>query len=530
MSSADAGRADERRTDSGIPIPACAGEDGREAPGPGTFPFTRGVRADGYRTRPWTMRQYAGFASAEETNARFRVLLDRGQTGLSTAFDLPTQLGLDSDDPRALGEVGRTGVAIDSMADMRLLLAGIPLATASTSMTINAPASLLLLLYELTGAEAGVAPEELRGTIQNDILKEYVARGNYIFPPRPSMRLTVDTFRYAGVRLPRFNTISISGYHIREAGSTAVQELAFTLANGIAYVQAAVDAGLQVDRFASRLSFFFNAHNDVFQEVAKFRAARRMWAHVMRDRFGARDPRSMALRFHAQTGGSTLTAQQPEVNLVRVALQAFAAVCGGAQSLHTNAYDEALALPTERSATLALRTQQVLAFEAGGTDSADPLGGSHYIEYLTDELERRALELIDEIDERGGAVAAVEQGFVQGEIEEAAYRHQAAVESGERVVVGVNRFVGDEDPPVLLHRLDPAAERRQVERTRGVRAGRNAAETDRTLAAVRGAARLPDVNLLEPLRDALAAGATIGEVCEVLREEWGTYDALRPRA
>ncbi len=521
---------ERRANESGIPVPPHVeerppGELGR----PGEYPFTRGVRADGYRSRPWTMRQYAGFASAEETNRRFQLLLARGQTGLSTAFDLPTQLGLDSDDPRALGEVGRTGVAIDSLEDMRLLFAGIPLGEASTSMTINAPASLLLLLYELTGAEAGVDPGDLRGTIQNDILKEYVARGNYIFPPRPSMRLTTDTFRYAGTRLPRFNTISISGYHIREAGSTAVQELAFTLANGIAYVQAAVDAGLEVDAFASRLSFFFNAHNDFFQEVAKFRAARRMWAEIMRGRFGARDPRSQALRFHAQTGGSTLTAQQPEVNIVRVTLQAFSAVCGGGQSLHTNGYDEALALPTERSATLALRTQQVIAHEAGATATADPLGGSYYVEYLTDELERRALELIEEIDRRGGAVAAVEQGFVQDAIEDAAYRTQAAIESGEQLVVGVNRYVEEQEAAVELHRLDPASERRQVERTLAVRAGRNAEEADRRLAEVRAAAARSEVNLLEPMREALRARVTIGEICEALREEWGTYDAVRPR-
>src|SRR5215207_7734759 len=378
MASTDAGRT----TESDIPIPVVAGpQTTGELGEPGGFPFTRGVRPDGYRTRPWTMRQYSGFALAEETNRRFKLLRQRGQTGFSTAFDLPTQLGLDSDDGLALGEV-------------------------STSMTINAPGSVLLLLYELVGVETGVDPARLSGTIQNDILKEYIARGNYIFPPRPSMRLTVDTFRYAGTRLPRFNTISISGYHIREAGSTAVQELAFTLANGIAYVEAAVAAGLEVDAFAGRLSFFFNAHNDFFQEVAKFRAARRMWARIMRDRFGARDPRSQMLRFHAQTGGSTLTAQQPEVNVVRVAVQALSAVCGGCQSLHTNGFDEALALPTERSATLALRTQQVLAFEGGTTATADPLGGSHYIEYLTDELERRAEDLIAEIDRLGGAVAA----------------------------------------------------------------------------------------------------------------------------
>ncbi len=497
----------------------------RRQPDAGTFPFVRGIRADGYRQRPWTMRQYAGFASAEETNERFRLLLDRGQTGLSVAFDLPTQLGLDSDDPRALGEVGRTGVAIDTLDDMARLFAGIDLgAGVSTSMTINAPAALLLLMYELVGEAQGVAPGSLRGTIQNDILKEYCSRGNYIFPPRPSMRLTTETFRYASARLPRFNPISISGYHIREAGSTAEQELAFTLANGIAYVQAAIDAGLPVDAFASRLSFFFNAHNDVFCEVAKFRAARRMWATIMRDRFGARDERSQMLRFHAQTGGSTLTAQQPEVNLVRVALQAFSAVAGGAQSLHTNGYDEALALPTERSATLALRTQQVLAHEAGLVAEPDPFGGSYYVEALTDELERGAASLIAEIDALGGAVVAIEAGVMQGHIEEAAYRHQRGIEDGTLVVVGVNRFADGDAAAPELHRLDPASEDRQVERTRTVRSGRDTTAVAAAIGRVRDAARLADAPLLEAMRDALAARTTIGEVCSVLRDEWGTHD------
>ncbi len=428
-----------------------------------------------YRGRPWTIRQYAGFASAEETNERFRYLLERGQTGLSVAFDLPTQLGYDSDDPRALGEVGRTGVAIDSLADMELLFREIPLGEVSTSMTINAPASLLLLLYELVAEEQGVEPAALRGTVQNDILKEYIARGNYIFPPRPSMRLTTDLFAYCAERIPRWNTISISGYHIREAGSTAVQEIAFTLANGIAYCEAAVAAGLSPDDFGARLSFFFNAHNHFFQEVAKFRAARRLWAQIMKERFGATNPKALALRFHAQTGGSTLTAQQPESNVVRVAIQALSAVCGGAQSLHTNGFDEALALPTEHSARIALRTQQLLAHEAGGTDTADPLGGAYFIEELTRELEERARELIARVDELGGAVAAVEQGFVQGEIEEAAYRFQQQVETGERVLVGVNRFVEEQAEEIELHRLDPAAERRQLERTARVRAERSAA-------------------------------------------------------
>src|SRR6059036_3373634 len=428
---------DRRETDSGIEVkPVYTEEDvaGLELELPGEFPFTRGPYADMYRGRPWTIRQYAGFASAEETNQRFRYLLDRGQMGLSVAFDLPTQLGYDSDDPRASGEVGRTGVAIDSLADMRVLLDAIPLDEVSTSMTINAPASLLLLLYELVGEEQGVAGPELRGTVKNDILKEYCARGNYIFPPKPSMRLTTDLFAYCAERIPSWNTISISGYHIREAGSTAVQELAFTIANGIAYCRAAVEAGLSPDEFGARLSFFFNAHNDFFQEVAKFRAARRLWARIMRDRFGATNPKAVALRFHAQTGGSTLTAQQPENNIVRVAVQALSAVCGGAQSIHTNSFDEALALPTEHSATIALRTQQILQNEAGTTDTADPLGGSYYIEALTDELEARASELIEHIDELGGAVAAIEQGFVQGEIESSAFAWQQQVESAERVI------------------------------------------------------------------------------------------------
>jgi methylmalonyl-CoA mutase N-terminal domain/subunit len=516
---------DETTTESGIPVPAvCAGPGADRVGQPGAFPYTRGVRADGYRSRPWTMRQYAGFASAEETNERFRLLLERGQTGLSIAFDLPTQLGLDSDDPRSLGEVGRTGVAIDSVEDMERLFRGIPLAEVSTSMTINAPASVLLLLYELAGERQGAAPESLSGTIQNDILKEYAARGNYIYPPRPSMRLTVDTMRYAAQRLPRFNTISISGYHIREAGSTAVQELAFTLANGIAYVEAAVDRGLDVDAFAPRLSFFFNAHNDVFQEVAKFRAARRMWAYVMRDRFGAQDERSLILRFHAQTGGSTLTAQQPEVNLIRVALQAFSATAGGAQSLHTNGFDEALALPTEHAATLALRTQQVLLHESGVPATADPFGGSWYVEDLTDQLETRALELIAEIDRLGGAVAAIEQGYVQDQIEESAYRSQMRLERGEDVVVGVNRYRSEEEPEVAIHRLDPSLEREQVARVQALRAGRDTGAVESALAGVRAAADEDGAPLLEPMRAALAAHATVGEVCGVLCAAWGTHD------
>ncbi len=520
---------DRRETDSAIEIkPVYTAEDvaGLEAELPGVYPFTRGPYPTMYRGRPWTIRQYAGYGTAEETNARFRYLLERGQTGLSVAFDLPTQLGYDSDHPLARGEVGRTGVAIDSIEDMRIVFRGIPLDRVSTSMTINAPAALLLLLYELVAEEQGVPGHKLRGTVQNDILKEYIARGNYIFPPRPSMRITTDLFAYCAERLPAFNTISISGYHIREAGATAVQELAFTLANGIAYCQAAVEAGLSPDAFGERLSFFFNAHNHFFQEVAKFRAARRLWARIMKERFGVDNPRAQALRFHAQTGGSTLTAQQPENNIVRVAVQALAAVCGGAQSLHTNAFDEALALPSERAARIALRTQQILQHEAGTTDTADPLGGSYFIEALTRELEERALDLIDEIETRGGAVAAIEEGFVQRAIEDSAFRFQQAVEAGERIIVGVNAFGEDEEGEIELHRIDPELERRQRERTAAVRAARDQAAAEAALAAVRRAAEGTD-NLLPPMREALRARCTVGEVCGVLREVFGTYDAHR---
>src|SRR3954463_3235638 len=482
--------AEDEKSESGIEVAPVytAGDVEPASELPGEFPFTRGPYPDMYRGRPGTIRPYAGFASAEETNALFRYLLERGQTGVSVAFDLPTQLGYDSDDPRAEGEVGRTGVAIDSLADMELLFEGIPLDAISTSMTINAPASLLLLLYELVGEEQGVSGDALRGTAQNDILKEYIARGNYIFPPKPSMRLTTDLFAYCAERIQSWNTISISGYHIREAGSTAVQELAFTLANGIAYCEAAVAAGLSPDDFGARLSFFFNAHNHFFQEVAKFRAARQLWAAIMSERFGATNPKAQALRFHAQTGGSTLTAQQPENNIVRVAIQALAAACGGAQSLHTNSFDEALALPSEHAATIALRTQQVLMHEAGTTDTADPLGGSYYIEALTADLEQRASELIARVDELGGAVAAIEAGFVQGEIEESAYRFQRAVESGDKIVVGVNEFTQDSDARVELHSVDPAGEQRQRERLARVRGERNAEEAASSLAAVRDAA------------------------------------------
>jgi methylmalonyl-CoA mutase, N-terminal domain len=521
--------AEDERSESGIELKPLYTADDAPHPlePPGEYPFTRGPYRDMYRGRPWTIRQYAGFASAEESNARYRYLLEHGQTGLSVAFDLPTQLGYDSDDPRALGEVGRTGVAIDSLADMEILFDAIPLGDVSTSMTINAPASLLLLLYELVAEQQGVDSTQLRGTVQNDILKEYVARGNYIFPPKPSMRLTTDLFAYCAERIPKWNTISISGYHIREAGATAVQELAFTLANGIAYGKAAVDAGLSPDDFGARLSFFFNAHNDFFVEVAKFRAARRLWARIMKERFGATNPNALALRFHAQTGGSTLTAQQPENNIVRVALQAFSAVCGGTQSLHTNAFDEALALPTEHSAKLALRTQQILAAEGGATDTADPLGGSYFIEALTDELEARASELIDRVDELGGSVEAIERGFIQAEIEQSAFEWQQEVESGERAIVGVNRFQEGDGERVELHRLDPEAERRQLERTVRVREERNAGEATEALEAVREAARR-ETNLLPPMREALRRYCTVGEICETLRAEWGMYDAVRP--
>ncbi|MGH9304212.1 MAG: acyl-CoA mutase large subunit family protein [Acidimicrobiales bacterium] len=490
--------------------------------GPGLYPYTRGVQADMYRGRLWTMRQYAGFGTAEATNERFRFLLSAGQTGLSCAFDLPTQMGLDSDNPRAEGEVGKVGVAIDSIEDMRVLLSGIPLATVTTSMTINATAAILLLLYELVAEEQGVGPNRIRGTIQNDILKEYVARGTYIYPPRPSMRLVTDTFSYCAGTIPGWNTISISGYHMREAGSTAVQELAFTLADAIAYVDAALEAGLALDDFAPRLSFFFNAHNNLFEEVAKFRAARRMWARIMRERFGAKDERSMRLRFHTQTGGSTLTAQQPENNTVRVALQGLSAVLGGTQSLHTNGFDEALGLPTERTAKLALRTQQIIGHESGVTDTVDPLAGSYYVEWLTDELEARASAYIERIDELGGAVSAIEAGYMQDEIEQAAYEHAKAVDAGERIVVGVNCFVEDEPEATEVFPIDACLELAQVERVRSLRTRRDQEAVVATLADLDAAAR-GTTNLLVPMREALKAEATLGEVSDVLRQSFGTY-------
>ena len=507
----------DRKTESGIPIEPVYGPER-----PGEYPFTRGPYADMYRGKPWTIRQYAGFASAEESNARYRYLLERGQTGLSIAFDLPTQLGYDSDDPRSLGEVGRTGVAIDSVADMEILLAGIPLGEVSTSMTINAPASLLLLLYELVAEEQGVAPSALRGTVQNDILKEYVARGNYIFPPRPSMRLTTDLFAYCADRIPRWNTISISGYHIREAGSTAVQELAFTLSNGIAYCRAAVDAGLSPDEFGERLSFFFNAHNDFFQEVAKFRAARTLWARIMKERFGATNDKAMALRFHAQTGGSTLTAQQPENNIVRVAIQALAAVLGGCQSLHTNSLDEALALPTEDAALIALRTQQIIAHETGVTNTIDPVAGSYAIETLTNEIERGAVAYIEKIDAMGGMLRAIESGYVQQEIQKSAYDYQQAVERGDQIVVGVNRFQAEHETPIPTLRIDPEIERSQVARTQTLRAKRDAVRAQSALAEVERRARTTG-NLMPAILDAVEAFATVGEVSDALRRAFGEY-------
>jgi methylmalonyl-CoA mutase N-terminal domain/subunit len=517
-----------RRTDSGIevrPIYEAPPPDGTAADRvgePGSFPFTRGVHPDMYRGRLWTMRQYSGMGTAEETNLRFRYLLDHGQTGVSVAFDLPTQMGLDSDHPRAEGEVGKTGVAIDSVDDMERLFEGIPLDQVSTSMTINATAPILLLLYELVAEEHHIEPAKLSGTVQNDLLKEYAARGTYIYPPHPSMRLITDLFAYAGERIPRWNTISISGYHMREAGATAAQEVAFTLANGIAYVRAAVDAGLAVDDFAPRLSFFFACHMNFFEEIAKFRAARRMWATIMRDRFGAKDPRSQSLRFHTQTGGATLTAQQPENNIVRTALEAMAAVLGGTQSLHTNSFDEALALPTERAVKIALRTQQVLGYETGVAETVDPLGGSYYIESLTDELERMSTEIVAKIDAMGGAVAAIEAGYYQDEIHEAAYRIQRGVETEERIVVGMNRFVDTAVKPVELQQISAEETARQMERLRELRASRDQRAVDAALADVEETARGSD-NLLPPMREALRLRATLGEISDALRRVFGEY-------
>jgi methylmalonyl-CoA mutase N-terminal domain/subunit len=489
---------------------------------PGQYPFTRGVQPTMYRGRLWTMRQYAGYATAEESNARYRFLLSQGQTGLSVAFDLPTQIGLDPDHPLAAGEVGKVGVSICSAEEMARLFEGIPLAKVSTSMTINAPAAVLLAMYVAAAERQGADPSGLRGTIQNDILKEYIARGTYIFPPQPSMRLVTDIFAWCRERLPQWNTISISGYHIREAGSTAVQEIAFTLANAIAYVEAAVRAGLAVDSFAPQLTFFFNAHNHFLEEVAKFRAARRLWARIMRDRFGAKDPRSQMLRFHTQTGGSTLTAQQPENNIARVTVQALAAVLGGTQSLHTNSMDEALSLPTEKAVRVALRTQQILAYESGAADTVDPLAGSYAVESLTDELERRADEYIAKIDSLGGAIAAIERGYPQAEIHESAYRTQRAVESGEEIVVGVNDFITAEPARLETPAVDPAAADRQAGRLRALRARRDASRAAERLGRLERAAKGPD-NLMPQILAAVKDDLTLGEICGALRAAWGEY-------
>jgi methylmalonyl-CoA mutase N-terminal domain/subunit len=518
---------DPRRfTDSGIEVkslygPEDVGPELEERLGePGEYPFTRGIHEGMYRDRLWTMRQYAGYATAEETNRRYRYLIENGSTGLSMAFDLPTQLGRDSDEPICRGEVGRTGVAIDTIEDMRICFDQIPLGEVSTSMTINAPAAVLLLLYELVGEEQGVAAADLRGTVQNDVLKEYVARGNYIYPPEATMRLTTDIFEYCEKHVPKWNTISISGYHIREKGCSAVQEVAFTLANAIAYVEAALERGLEIDRFAGRLAFFFNCHNNVFQEVAKFRAVRRMWARIMRERFGATKERSMMIRFHTQTGGVTLQAQQPEVNIIRVALQGFAAVSGGTQSLHTNGFDEALALPTERSARIALRTQQVLAHESGVADTIDPFAGSYFVEALTDEIEARAWELMDKVAELGGSVQALD--FIQQEIEESAASYHERYRTGQDIIVGVNKYVTEQIDEVDILRVDPESEEQQLERLRRFKENRDAAAVEAALGKVRETAA-GEGNLLYPLRDALAAGASVGETCGAMREVFGEY-------
>ena len=518
---------DPRRfTDSGIEIESLYTEDDlppnlpERLGQPGEAPYTRGPHREMYRKQNWTMRQYAGYASAKESNERYKYLLEHGSTGLSMAFDLPTQLGLDSDDPRSLGEVGRTGVAIDTIDDMRVAFDGIPLDEVSTSMTINAPAAVLLLLYQLVGEEQGVPSEKLRGTTQNDILKEYIARGNFIYPPEGAMRLTTDLFAYCQEHVPRWNTISISGYHFREKGCSAVQEVAFTLSNGIAYVQAAIDAGLAVDDFAPRLAFFFNGHNHVFQEVAKFRAARRMWAEIMRDRFGAKNPKSMMLRFHTQTGGVTLTAQQPINNIVRVALQGFAATAGGTQSLHTNGFDEALALPTERAAKIALRTQQILAHESGVTDTVDPFAGSYFVEALTDEIETRAQELIGRVDELGGSVEAIE--YIMREIDDSAWGYAERYRTQQDIVVGVNKYVEDDIEIEDILRVDPESERRQLERLKQFKSDRDQELVQKRLEAVREAARGSE-NMLPVLREALKDRCSMGEVCGAMKDVFGAY-------
>ncbi|SDJ65273.1 acyl-CoA mutase large subunit family protein [Sediminibacillus albus] len=493
---------------------------------PGQYPYTRGIQPTMYRSRYWTMRQYAGFGSAKETNQRFRYLLEQGQTGLSVAFDLPTQIGYDSDDLMAEGEVGKVGVAIDSLKDMELLFDNIPLDKVSTSMTINAPASVLLCMYIAVGEKQGISADKLTGTIQNDILKEYIARGTYIYPPKPSMRLITNIFEYCQRQLPRFNTISISGYHIREAGSTAVQEIAFTLANGIAYVEAALASGLDIDTFAPRLAFFFNAHNQFFEEVAKFRAARRIWARTMKERYKAKNPKSWKLRFHTQTGGSTLTAQQADNNIVRVTLQALSAIMGGTQSLHTNSKDEALSLPTEESARIALRTQQILANESGAADTVDPLGGSYYVEYLTDEIETRAMEYIEKIDQLGGAVQAVEDGYMQREIHHAAYETQKKIEADEEIIVGLNQFVQEEEAQPELMKVDEQLEADQIRSLHEVRNGRDQELVNQCLANLKKAAADEKVNLMPYILEAVRAYTTVGEICNVLREQFGEYTGI----
>jgi methylmalonyl-CoA mutase N-terminal domain/subunit len=490
---------------------------------PGAYPFTRGIYPSMYRGRLWTMRQFAGFGTAEETNARFRYLLEHGQTGLSTAFDMPTLMGYDSDHARSLGEVGREGVAIDSLADMKTLFGGIPLGEVSTSMTINGPAAMLLAFYACVGEEQGVALERLRGTVQTDILKEYIAQKEWIFPPAPSMRLVVDMVEWCTEHMPLMHPVSISGYHIREAGSNAAQELAFTLSNGFALVEACLERGLDVDSFAPRLSFFFNAHLDFFEEIAKYRAARRIWARQMRDKYGAQDPRSWLMRFHTQTAGVSLTAQQPEVNLIRTAIEALAAVLGGTQSLHTNSFDEALALPTEHAVRLALRTQQVIAHETGVVNSIDPLGGSYYLEQLTDELERQAYDYFEQIEELGGVIPAIEQNFQQREIAEASFRYQSEVERGERIVVGVNRYEMEDEQQLEILRIDPALEQKQIERVQAVREERDSAAAEAALACLKDDAAHEDRNLMEPIMDASRAYVTMGEMCDALREVWGTW-------
>ncbi|MBS2538213.1 methylmalonyl-CoA mutase [Catenulispora sp. NF23] len=517
-------------SESGLPLEpvygpaALAGWDPAAKLGePGAFPFTRGVYPTMYTGRPWTMRQYAGFGTAAESNRRYHQLIDAGTMGLSVAFDLPTQMGYDSDEPIAAGEVGKVGVAVDSVEDMRVLFEGIPLGEVSTSMTINAPGSVLLLMYQLVGEEQGVPANRLTGTIQNDILKEYIARGTYIFPPKPSLRLVSNVFQYCHREIPKWNTISISGYHMAEAGATPAQEIAFTLANGIEYVRAAVASGLEVDDFAPRLSFFFVARTTLLEEIAKFRAARRIWARVMRDEFGARNPKSQMLRFHTQTAGVQLTAQQPEVNLVRVALQGLGAVLGGTQSLHTNSFDEAIALPTEKAARLALRTQQVIAYESDVTRTVDPLAGSYAIESMTDDLETAALELMARVEDYGGAVAGIEAGFQKREIEQSAYQITQEIDGGRRTVVGVNKYTIDIEEPYEPLRVDPAIEAQQAERLARLRASRDAAPVTKALDAMRRAAETDTENVLYPMREALAARATGGEVSRALREVWGTY-------